>query len=306
LYFPEAKRAINESRRNDMKSIGKFLFIIILIGVALSIPCSCTSIGGGTSISAAGPNGFAKGNFFATSASGSSSTLLKDYTIENSAGDSVHLYATGEFIGRARYNNDFKVTPDHVFGTESLKGVGDMIKCSARATNAEGVFAETCAVVASASSENENYIDYANAAWASKDIVWANQEILATGPDALITTHAYTSNLIGVDSSYINANIYPIQRVELEAEGTDPEGSNTIPDILIGRAFGPSAILKQKVINTGDTAIIQASYIYPTELNCNIDMIISTFDSDYVKLLRPLHGDWIYESERMISYSESS
>lgn len=286
-----------------MKFIGKFLSLVILIGVASSIPCSCTSIGGGTSIGAGGPDSFARGNFLATSASGGSSTLLKDYTIENSAGDSVHLYATGEFIGRTRYNDNFKVTPDHVYGTESLEGVGDMIKCLARATNAEGVFAETCAVVASASSENENYIDYANEAWASKDIVWANQEILATGPDALISTYAYTSNLIGVDSSYIDAYMAPIQWTEIEAEKS---GSVLIPDILIGRDFGPSAILKQKISNTGDTAIIQASYIYPTELNCNVEMIMSTSAANCGKLLWPLHGDRIYESDRMISYSESS
>lgn len=289
-----------------MKSIGKILTIAILIWTALSIPCSCLSIEGGNSVSVS--NAFAEGNQIATSASGDSSTLLKDITMENSAGDSVHLYAVGDFIGPIKYKNNFKVTSDHVYGTETLKGVGDMIKVLARATNAEGMFAETCAVVASASSENENYIDYSNEAWASKEIVWASQETFATGPDALITTHAFTSNLIGVDPSYITAKIDPVQRVELEAEKTT-DGPELIPDIIIGRAFGQSAILNQKVSNTGDFAEIKAFYIYPKDTTCNVEMIVSSISSEYANEV--VQFDWpkqkglMYESNQMTSFSDS-
>lgn len=89
-----------------MKSIGKILTVAILIWTALSIPCSCLSIEGGNSVSVS--NAFAKGNQIATSASGDSSTLLKDITMGNSAGDSVRLYAAGDFMGPIKYNNKFR------------------------------------------------------------------------------------------------------------------------------------------------------------------------------------------------------
>jgi len=278
----------------DLKALVVFITALALMPGAWA--SQQVSLGGGSEINSI--NGNAIGVVQITG-----NTLLEEHEMSNTNGDTVLLYATGllQTNSKPKYDFSFDITDDEIYGTQSLKAIGQNFKFLTRAisrpdSEGNGIFAETQAI-----QSGIGKIDYTGDAQAAENLVWASQDMAAKmETNGYVAGMAYTSDYTSdLESSFIplsiNAIIEPVgendMRMELEAVGP-----SNFPAILYERGISypppvgsdllktnvlQKTTIKQSVSSDGKISTINSNLIRPVKVVPQSENIISTFLSNF-------------------------